>query len=71
MMRPLYIPKPGPYNDITIAPASGYRSCRIVQGEPCYCTVAFALDDGTCPCAPGDTSNPLAIFPIIKPKEPE
>jgi len=33
--------------------------CRIVNGKPCECLVAWALKDGTCPCAPGNKSNPI------------
>jgi hypothetical protein len=69
MMRPLCTLQPGPYGDTMIVTPPGYRSCRVIDGNPCNCTVAYALDDGTCPCAPGNYSVLLAILPITKPKE--
>jgi len=36
-----------------------YGYCRKINDKSCGCTVAWSKRDGTCPCAPGDKSNPL------------
>jgi hypothetical protein len=47
---------PGEYGDRPTP--VGYA--RLINGVPCTCTVAWVLpDNGNCPCAPNDDSNPV------------
>ena len=50
---------PGPNGDRPTP--VGY--CRMVNGTPCTCTVAWVADNGNCPCAINDDSNPVCKRP--------
>ena len=50
------------FGDYKIVPPDGYISSR----QNCDCSTAFALDDGSCSCAPGDISNPIAIKEVVR-----
>lgn len=53
--------KQGAYRDLAVIPPDGYLACRtICEGS---CRTASMLEDGSCPCAPGDHTAPVIIRP--------
>jgi hypothetical protein len=40
--------------------------CRMVNGKPCGCTVAWVMPNGNCSCAPNDSSNPVCKCPQVE-----
>lgn len=55
----------GAYGDRSIS-APNHKVGRLVNGKHCGCTVAWMSENGNCPCAINDGSNPI----MISKKEP-
>jgi hypothetical protein len=53
--------EPTEYGDNWVIPPEGYRTCRLINGQPCNCKRAITLVNGNCPCAPGDSGNPVVL----------
>jgi hypothetical protein len=49
--------------NVAINPQPGYRSCRIIDGKPCRCTVAWMTENGNCPCSP-NVKTAIAVIPL-------
>lgn len=57
---------------VPLGPVGGYGDrptpvgyCRMIDGTPCGCQVAWVLDNGNCPCARNDASNPVCKAPQV------
>jgi hypothetical protein len=47
--------------DFWLEAPKGWRACRMINGKPCGCTVAWVREDGRCPCA---GSEPIETHPL-------